>query len=117
MGAVWKAAGRASGAVNPFLVVLCHTVGMSRSRDHQAPIRGALLLGEVAAQLPVLEVACTRCERLGRLYTDRLVAQHGANIPMPELLRLLSADCPKRLAGRWHDICGAHFPVLERLRL
>lgn len=90
--------------------------GMPR-RDPAAPIRSVVLLGEVADQLPVLEVACTRCERCGRLYTDRLIAQHSARMPLPTLLRILSADCPRRVAGLVHDPCGAHFPGLARVRL
>jgi hypothetical protein len=34
------------------------------------------------------------------------MAQHGT------LLALLSADCPKRQAGKMHDVCGAHMPQL-----
>lgn len=90
---------------------------MPSRHDPGTPIRGAVLLGQVADQLPVLEIACHRCDRRGRLYTDRLMAVHGPDMPMPELLRLLSADCPRRSAGSWHDVCGAHFPGLERLRL
>ena len=41
------------------------------------PISGVVLLGEVAARLQLLEVACNRCERRGRLRTDWLVAEHG----------------------------------------
>lgn len=90
---------------------------MPRRPDPAAPIRSVVLLGEVAGQLPVLEVACTRCDRRGRLYTDRLVTQHGAGMPMPALLRWLSADCPRRVAGLAYDPCGAHFPGLARVRL
>ena len=35
---------------------------------------GVITLGQVAARLPVLEVACNR---RGRLRTDRLVLEHG----------------------------------------
>jgi hypothetical protein len=41
------------------------------------PPSGVVTLGEVAARLPVLEVACNRCDRRGRLRTDRLVAEHA----------------------------------------
>jgi hypothetical protein len=36
------------------------------------------------------------------------VAEHGADLPVSELLWLLSADCPKRIAGQWHDVCAIH---------
>lgn len=50
--------------------------------DPDASIRGAVLLGQVAEPLPVLEVACNRCDRRGRLRTARLVAQHGTQMPL-----------------------------------
>ena len=53
---------------------------------------GVIFLGQVAAHLPVLEVACNRCDRRGRLRTDRLLAEHGPGLPMPELRRILAAD-------------------------
>ena len=41
---------------------------------------GVVLLGEIAARLPVLEVSCNRCDRQGRLRTDRLLAEHGPSM-------------------------------------
>lgn len=67
---------------------------------------GSILLSEVAEHLITLEIACNQCERKGRAVGDRLMAQHGT------LLALLSADCPKRQAGKMHDVCGAHMPQL-----
>jgi hypothetical protein len=37
-----------------------------------------VFLGLIAARLPVIEVACNRCDRRGRLHAGRLVAEHGA---------------------------------------
>ncbi len=88
-----------------------------RRPDPDAPLRSVVLLGEIADQLPVLEIACNRCDRRGRLYSASLIAQHGADMPLPDLLRRLSADCPRRVAGKVHDVCGAHFPGLERVRV
>jgi hypothetical protein len=39
------------------------------------------------ARLPLFEIACNRCDRRGRLRIDRLLAEHGADMPMPDLLR------------------------------
>jgi hypothetical protein len=75
---------------------------------------GVVLLGEVAARLPVLEVACNRCDRRGRLRTDRLLAEHGASMPIPGLLRVIAADCPKMIEAQTHDVCGIHIPTLSR---
>ncbi|MFL5282915.1 MAG: hypothetical protein ACJ8AW_18460 [Rhodopila sp.] len=43
---------------------------------------GVVTLGQVAARLQVLEVAC---DRRGRLHTARLLAEHGPGLPMPDL--------------------------------
>jgi hypothetical protein len=78
---------------------------------------GVVLLGQVATRLPVLEVACNRCDRRGRLHTARLLAEHGPDLPMPELRLIIAADCPRMIAGHAHDICGVHFPGLIGLDL
>jgi hypothetical protein len=78
---------------------------------------GIVTLGQVAARLPVLEVACNRCDRRGRLHTFRLLAEHGPDLPMPDLRRIIAADCPRMLAGHVHDVCGVHFPGLIGLDL
>ncbi|MDE2580215.1 MAG: hypothetical protein KGL52_01135 [Rhodospirillales bacterium] len=65
----------------------------------------------------MLEIACNRCPRGGRLRLSGLLDQHGPGMPVPDLLRLLSADCPRREAAKLHDPCGAHLPGLVGLRL
>ena len=45
--------------------------------------------------------------------------RHGADVPVPELLRFLSADCPRRQAmkrGFIADMYGIHCPQLSSLR-
>lgn len=60
---------------------------------------GSITLEEVAEHTAVLAVACTRCDRAGRYNLDTLIARHGANYGIPDLLHLLSDDCPKRAFG------------------
>lgn len=61
-----------------------------------------------AARLPALdEMACNRCDRRGRVSTARLLAEHGPDMPVPALLRVIAADCRRMQAGRLHDVCGA----------
>jgi hypothetical protein len=78
---------------------------------------GIVFLGRVAARLQILEVSCNRCDRRGQLRTDRLLAVHGSNLPVPELRRIIAANCPRMIAGQMHDVCGAHFPGLIGLDL
>jgi hypothetical protein len=42
----------------------------------------------------------------------RLMAEHGAGMPMPELRRVLAGDCERMKAGKFYDPCGCHFPDL-----
>jgi len=74
---------------------------------------GSILLGQVAEHLDMLEIACKRCDRHGRMSVERLMTEHGPLMSIPRLLALLSADCPKRQEGRIHDVCGAHMPQLS----
>ena len=76
---------------------------------------GTIILGQIAARLSMPDIACNRCDRRGWLRTARLLAAHGADMPVPELLRILSADCPRRQAmerGQLANICGIHAPQL-----
>jgi hypothetical protein len=43
------------------------------------------------------------------------VREHGLAMPIPALLRLIAADCPRMQTDKFHDICGAHMPELSRL--
>jgi hypothetical protein len=36
----------------------------------------------------------------------------GANFAIPDLLRMLSADCPKRKSNTVYDLCGIYCPEL-----
>jgi len=46
-------------------------------------------------------VACTKCDRKGRLSVLRLLAEHGPDISLPDLREHVAADCP-RLKAREH---------------
>ncbi len=57
---------------------------------------GSISLSEVSEHTAVLAVACNRCERTGRYRLETLIARHGEDFGIPDLLRQLSDDCPKR---------------------
>jgi hypothetical protein len=77
------------------------------------PAGGSILLGEVAQHLASVDIACNFCPRRGKVSIARLMREHGPHMPIPTVLRLLSADCPRRLAGRIAEPCGAHLPELS----
>ena len=76
---------------------------------------GSLTLAAVAERTAVLAVACTRCDRAGRYRLDALIQRHGPAFSVPELLQVLSADCPKRASISAYDLCGVHCPELPAL--
>lgn len=76
---------------------------------------GSITLSQIAARTDVLVVACTRCDRAGRYRLDTLIAQHSPHLGIPALLRMLSADCPKRQSVSTYDLCGIHCPDLAAL--
>jgi hypothetical protein len=65
----------------------------------------------------MLDIACKRCDRAGRLSVDRLIQQHGTAFGIPELLQVLTATCEKRTSLSTYDICGVHCPQLRGLYL
>jgi hypothetical protein len=47
--------------------------------------RGSITSGELQGKLTMLEVACHRCERKGRVSLARLIEEHGADKGLPDL--------------------------------
>jgi len=73
--------------------------------------RGSVTLGDLIDRIAMLEVACSRCERRGRLQVDRLIERHG-DMELPELGRVLARDCRKAAAVSISDRCDVFFPKL-----
>jgi len=59
-----------------------------------------------------VEFACTKCDRRGRYRKAALIAIHGANIRLRELLARMAADCPKVRNPIGNDLCDPHYPEL-----
>jgi hypothetical protein len=76
------------------------------------PAGGSILLGDVAQHLASVDIICKFCERRGKVSIARLMREHGPDTPIPTLLRMLSTDCPRRLAARIAEPCGVHMPEL-----
>jgi hypothetical protein len=60
-------------------------------------------LGDLAGRMIWVEVRCGHCDRHGRPHLGRLIAEHGADAGVPDLLRAIVGDCPKREAFNVHD--------------
>ena len=59
-------------------------------KAHMASNSGAVTLGDVAGKLPMLDVTCSKCDRRGRLSVANLIAQHGADMRLPDLREILA---------------------------
>ena len=53
-------------------------------------------------------VACSKCDWRAAFLRDDLIASHGADYPMPNLLNHLAAPSCSRLGSHW-DRCGVHY--------
>jgi hypothetical protein len=65
----------------------------------------------------MLEVACHRCDRRGRLSLERLIADHGADTGLPNLWDTLAGDCTHARSTAMHDRCAIHYSQLPGLFL
>ena len=63
----------------------------------------AVTLGDLVGKITMLEVACRRCERRGRLRLSRLIEQHG------HMRLILPRDCPKAEAPSVGERCSIYF--------
>lgn len=77
---------------------------------------GAITLRDVGQLFAMLEVRCGNCARSGRLNIDKLIEQHGPDMPLPDLRKHLAGDCPNRNARARKDRCAVFYPQLRELR-
>jgi hypothetical protein len=70
------------------------------------PRDGSLTLSDIRE--PTLAIACQRCGRYGRYNVARLIAAHGADAKLTDLLVTL-ANCEKARSVSVHDRCKARF--------
>lgn len=76
---------------------------------------GPITLAQVAAKIGMLDVACSKCERRGRLNIQKLISEYGADIGLPELKDKIAKGCPRLEKSRYDDRCGAHYPQIPKL--
>lgn len=53
----------------------------------------------------LIVIRCDDCGREGRYRRETLIRLYGADTAMPEILRIVSADCPKNVGVRDMDRC------------
>jgi hypothetical protein len=64
----------------------------------------------------IILVACSKCDWRAAFARDELIAAHGADYPMPNLLNHLAAPGCSRLSSQW-DRRGVHYVRADRGRL
>jgi hypothetical protein len=79
--------------------------------------RGSITLDELQGKLTMLEVACHRCERKGRVSLARLIDEHGADKGLPDLWESLAGDCQHARSTAVHNRCAIYYPELPGLFL
>jgi hypothetical protein len=74
------------------------------------PLNGAYTLADCTE--PMLALVCRKCDRAGRYKVARLIAEHGADMKLPELRHML-AKCPRTLLNQRprseSDPCGVEY--------
>jgi hypothetical protein len=65
----------------------------------------------------MLEVACHRCDRKGRVSLARLIEEHGAGMGLPDLWQSLAGDCPNARSTALNSRCAIYYPQLPALFL
>jgi len=65
----------------------------------------------------MLEVACRRCDRRGRISLTRLMDEHGADTGLPDLWESLAGDCLNARSRAVNNRCAIYYPQLPALFL
>jgi len=72
-------------------------------------------LADLRPEVLHLDVACSRCDRRGRLGVARLIDQHGPDATLRGAVAGINADCPNREAHGVMEQCDIYFPGLGEL--
>ena len=57
---------------------------------------------------PVIEVACGKCEWKAAFSRAELIAKHGPEYPLPNLLEFLATPGCRKIKNQW-DRCGVYY--------
>ena len=79
--------------------------------------RGSITLGELRGKLDLLDIACHRCERRGRVSLAGLIEEHGADTGLPDLWERLAGDCQHARSTALNNRCAIYYPQLPAVFL
>jgi hypothetical protein len=67
---------------------------------------------------PTVEVACSKCGRVGRYGIKGLIERHGPDFTFMQLRKAFESTCEKSNdVTRLNEVCGVGFPDLIRWKL
>ena len=73
------------------------------------PSRGAITIYRLRDESHAsILIACTKCDWKAAFDRDELIAAHGADYPLPNLLSFVAAPDCSRVGSQW-DRCGAYY--------
>jgi hypothetical protein len=78
------------------------------------PRGGAITFGDLVGKIDMLQVACDTGGHKGHYAVARLIEQRGCDAKVVDFLAEITADCPKKQAGNFNDMCAARCPELPR---
>ncbi len=70
---------------------------------------GSLSLAEYPAAM--VRLTCSKCGRSGQYRKAAQIEKYGADVPLPDLLHKVAADCLK-MDALGNDPCEAHYRYL-----
>ena len=71
-------------------------------------------LADIAARIDMLEIRCSRCDRIGRRRVSRLIKQYGGAMLLPDLRTELAQGCD-HAGGHDYDRCDVFYSQLAAL--
>src|SRR5262245_60263788 len=81
----------------------------ARKRERRTDLAVKLAFYRLADEKrEIILVACSKCDWRAAFSRDELIAAHGADYAMPDLLNHLAAPGCNRLGSHW-DRCGVHY--------
>jgi len=81
----------------------------ARKRERRADLAAKQAFYRLADERrEIILVACSKCDWRAAFSRDELIASHGADYAMPNLLNHLAAPSCSRLGSNW-DRCGVHY--------
>ena len=88
---------------------MCSPIHGLGDKHEAAIVGGALTIYRLRDEpRATILVACTKCDWKAAYSRDELIALHGADRAMPDLLNDLAAPGCSNIGSNW-DRCGAHF--------